>query len=346
MLVEDLPPIFLRVMAFVFGSLWGSFFNVAIYRWPREMSVVSPPSHCPACGAPVPAWRNVPILNYALSRGRAACCGAKLTPRYLLVELLCGVLALALMERLALSTPEAELAPRLVEVALYFVFVGGLVVATFTDLEWMMIPDEVTLPGAALGLATVGQRDGDIEAMAIGAGLGYLVVQVLFVWSYERLTGRRGMGEGDAKLLLFIGAFVGWQGVLFAIAAGSLQGIVVAAVAAPRKPMAPTSSRPTTVPATSTATTRAMRRPRRREGLSDRPDPRPSRRKLGRDAAGARVAPPPPLRSLPRRRRPRGGSSSRTACSMVPRLLRRRLIARNRASTRDGQSRSHSTTST
>ncbi|MCB9634716.1 MAG: prepilin peptidase [Sandaracinus sp.] len=240
MLVEDLPPIFLRVMAFVFGSLWGSFFNVAIYRWPREMSVVSPPSHCPACGAPVPAWRNVPILNYALSRGRAACCGAKLTPRYLLVELLCGVLALALMERLALSTPEAELAPRLIEVALYFVFVGGLVVATFTDLEWMMIPDEVTLPGAALGLATVGQRDGDIEAMAIGAGLGYLVVQVLFVWSYERLTGRRGMGEGDAKLLLFIGAFVGWQGVLFAIAAGSLQGIVVAAVAlATRKPMAP-----------------------------------------------------------------------------------------------------------
>lgn len=240
MLVEDLPPIFLRLVAFVFGALWGSFFNVAIYRWPREMSVVSPPSHCPSCGAPVPAWRNVPILAYALSRGRAACCGAKLTPRYLLVEVLCGVLALALLERLALATPQAELAPRLIETGLYFVFVGGLVVATFTDLEWMMIPDEVTLPGAALGLATVALRDVDAEAMAIGAGLGYLVVQILFVWSYERLLGRRGMGEGDAKLLLFVGAFTGWQGVLFAIAAGSLQGIVMAVLSlATRKPLAP-----------------------------------------------------------------------------------------------------------
>jgi leader peptidase (prepilin peptidase)/N-methyltransferase len=240
MLVDDLPPIVLRVMAFVFGSLWGSFFNVAIYRWPREMSVVSPPSHCPSCGAPVPAWRNVPILAYALSRGRAACCGAKLTPRYLLVEILCGVLALALVERFVLAGPNAELAPRLIEAALYFTFVGGLVVATFTDLEWMMIPDEVTLPGAALGLATVGLRETDVETMAIGAGVGYLVVQVLFVWSYERLIGRRGMGEGDAKLLLFVGAFTGWQGVLFAIAAGSMQGIVVAAISlATRKPLAP-----------------------------------------------------------------------------------------------------------
>ena len=240
MLVDDLPAILLRVMAFLFGSLWGSFFNVAIYRWPREMSVVSPPSHCPSCGAPVPAWRNVPIFAYVLSRGRAACCGAKLTPRYLLVEILCGVLALALVERFVLAGPNAELAPRLIECALYFAFVGGLVVATFTDLEWMMIPDEVTLPGAALGLATVGLRDTDIEAMAIGAGAGYLVVQVLFVWSYERVMGRRGMGEGDAKLLLFIGAFTGWQGVLFAIAAGSMQGIVVAAIAlVTRKPLAP-----------------------------------------------------------------------------------------------------------
>jgi len=156
------------------------------------------------------------------------------------VEILCGVLALALVERFVLAGPNAELALRLIEAALYFTFVGGLVVATFTDLEWMMIPDEVTLPGAALGLATVGLRETDVETMAIGAGVGYLVVQVLFVWSYERLTGRRGMGEGDAKLLLFVGAFTGWQGVLFAIAAGSMQGIVVAAISlATRKPLAP-----------------------------------------------------------------------------------------------------------
>ena len=79
MLVSDLPPGFYRGLALVFGALWGSFFNVAIYRWPRDMSVVSPPSHCPACGAPVPWYRNLPILAYLLQRGRAACCGGRWT---------------------------------------------------------------------------------------------------------------------------------------------------------------------------------------------------------------------------------------------------------------------------
>jgi leader peptidase (prepilin peptidase)/N-methyltransferase len=117
-------------------------------------------------------------------------------------------------------------------VALYWTFVGGLIIATFVDLEWMEIPDEVSLPGAALGLATVGARSGPGPvSAAVGAGVGFLIVQVLFVWVYERLTGRRGMGEGDAKLLLMIGAFLGWEAVLFSLLAGSLQGLIVAGIA-------------------------------------------------------------------------------------------------------------------
>ncbi|MEO0321671.1 MAG: prepilin peptidase [Myxococcota bacterium] len=241
--IADVPAWGLRAFAFVFGALWGSFWNVAIYRWPREMSVVSPPSHCPACGAPVPAWRNLPIVAYLMQRGRAACCAAPMTPRYVAVEVLGGVLCLAVVERFVLSALGTELAllapderllvPRLIEALLYFVFLGGLVVATFVDLEWMIIPDEVSLPGAALGLATLALRPHGIDAVdaALGAGLGYLVVQLLFVYAYEAFTGRRGMGEGDAKLLLFIGAFVGWKGVLFALVAGSMQGLLVAVVA-------------------------------------------------------------------------------------------------------------------
>ena len=72
---------FVRGAAFVFGALWGSFFNVAIYRWPRAMSVVTPPSHCPGCGAPVQWRHNLPIVGYLLLRGKAACCGAKLVTR-------------------------------------------------------------------------------------------------------------------------------------------------------------------------------------------------------------------------------------------------------------------------
>jgi leader peptidase (prepilin peptidase)/N-methyltransferase len=222
----------LRSFAFLFGALWGSFFNVAIYRWPREMSVVTPPSHCPACGAPVPAFRNVPILGYLWLRGRAACCGARMSPRYVVVEALAGVLLLALVERFCLAVePNTELLPALGESLLYFVFVGGLLIATFVDLEHMEIPDEVTLPCAALGLATAGMRaEPGVEAAALGAGGGFLAVQLLFVWGYERLSGRRGMGEGDSKLLLMIGAFLGWRGAVFAIVAGAFQGILATVI--------------------------------------------------------------------------------------------------------------------
>ncbi|MFT5354821.1 MAG: leader peptidase (prepilin peptidase)/N-methyltransferase [Polyangiales bacterium] len=226
MLVTDLPPALLRSLAFVFGALWGSFFNVAIYRWPLGMSVVNPPSHCPSCHTPVPWYRNLPLIAYAMQRGRAACCGTKLTGRYLMVELLGGVLCLALMERFVLQAGPVELLQPLLEALVLFFFVGGLLVATFIDLEHTMIPDEVTLPGAALGLVSVSFRDVDAMDMAIGAGAGYLIIQITFVWGYERLFGRRGMGEGDSKLLLMIGAFCGWKGIVFALLGGCIQGIV------------------------------------------------------------------------------------------------------------------------
>lgn len=228
----DVPALWVRTTAFVFGALWGSFFNVAIYRWPRGMSVVKPPSHCPHCGARVRVRDNVPIFGYLLLRGRARCCGAKLTARYAWVELLSAVLCVAVAERFFVRPEDAPLGSALLQTSLYFAFVGGLLIATFVDLEWMEIPDEVSLPGAALGLATVGLREGPgAVGAAVGAGLGFLIVQVLFVWSYELLTGRRGMGEGDAKLLMMIGAFLGWEAVLFALLAGSFQGLLVAGVA-------------------------------------------------------------------------------------------------------------------
>jgi len=233
LLASDIPAWLVRCSALVFGALWGSFFNVAIHRWPRGMSVVRPPSHCPACGAQVRWYLNVPILGYLLLRGRARCCGAPLTSRYVWVELLSGVLCLAIAEQFVVRAREdASLSSATLEALLYFAFAGGLVVATFVDLEWMEIPDEVSLPGAALGLATVGLRaaPGPLSA-AIGAGVGFLIVQVLFVWAYELLTGRRGMGEGDAKLLLMIGAFLGWEAILFSLVAGSFQGLIAAGLA-------------------------------------------------------------------------------------------------------------------
>ena len=233
LIVSDLPVWMLRAAAFVFGALWGSFFNVAIYRWPREMSVVTPPSHCPQCKTDIPAHRNIPILGWFLLRGKTACCGKKLSARYMLVELVTAVLCVAVVERYIIGqSPSASLSETAVTSLLFFFFVGGQLVATFVDLEWMEIPDEVSIGGAALGLATVGLRQPGPDAVevALGAGGAFLLVQILLVWSWERLTGRRGMGEGDSKFLMFIGAFLGWKGALFALVGGAFQGMIFALV--------------------------------------------------------------------------------------------------------------------
>ena len=233
MLASDVARWFVWLMAFAWGAAWGSFFNVAIYRWPRGMSVVTPPSHCPSCGAPIRVWNNVPLFGWLFLRGKASCCGASISPRYPLVELLAAVLCVAVAELWVVrAEPGALLLHATIETLLYFIFAGGLLIATFVDLEWMEIPDEVTLPCAAIGLLSAPFRaEPGVWSAAVGAGAGYLCVQLIFVWGYERVAGRRGMGEGDSKLLLMIGAFLGWRGALFSVVAGSLQGLVFAAFA-------------------------------------------------------------------------------------------------------------------
>lgn len=233
LIVADLPSWLVSLIAFFFGICWGSFFNVAIYRWPLGLSVVTPPSHCPSCQARIPPWLNLPIFGYLSLRGRTACCGTPLSPRYPIVEALGGVLCIAVCQHVFASlSPATPAWHAWLLSACYFTFAGGLLIATFVDLEHMEIPDEVSLPGTALGLITASFRDPPgVADAALGAGGGFLFVQVLFVWCYELITGRRGMGEGDSKLLMMIGAFLGWQGAAFALVAGALQGLVVALIA-------------------------------------------------------------------------------------------------------------------
>ncbi len=222
------PPTFLRVFAALFGLLWGSFLNVVIHRVPRGMSVVRPPSHCPACEAPVRAWQNVPVLGYVFLRGRSACCGARLSPRYPIVELIGGVLSVAILELLVLPLPQADTSAARAGV-LYLSSLAlalGLVATAFIDLEHMVVlPDRANLVGGVLGVATASLRGFTWVDGLLGAAVGFGVVFAIDR-AYRLVRGRTGMASGDAVLLAVVGAWFGWQGALFGLMAGAIQGVV------------------------------------------------------------------------------------------------------------------------
>jgi leader peptidase (prepilin peptidase)/N-methyltransferase len=223
--LADLPIAFLRAMALFFGLIWGSFLNVVIYRVPRDMSVSRPASHCPACGTPIAWYRNLPVLSWLFMRGRAACCGVKISARYPLVELIGGLLSLAVLERLVL--PMGPGTPLLHVAAIYlahFALVLALIAAAFIDLEFMIVPDTITFGGTILGLATFSLRGMDIVDAALGALVGFVMVWLPFVVIYPRLRGRVGMGLGDAKLLMLAGAWLGWSGTVMVLGLGAVQG--------------------------------------------------------------------------------------------------------------------------
>jgi leader peptidase (prepilin peptidase)/N-methyltransferase len=227
--LADFPPAFLLVTAVALGLVFGSFLNVVIYRLPRGENLAFPASHCPGCGKPIAVRDNVPILSFLLLRGRARCCGVKISPRYPIVELIGGLLALAITRTLVLELPLDTPAWKLPLVFFAYLALGlGLVAAAFIDLEHMYLPDEITLGGSVLGIASVPLRPGAtfVESLAGGA-VGFVLIWLPFVLLYQKLRGRPGMGLGDAKLVMLAGAWFGWFGAVFALLAGAVQATIV-----------------------------------------------------------------------------------------------------------------------
>jgi len=222
----DVPPGFLRVYAVLLGLVAGSFANVVIYRAPRGLSIVRPASRCPECGVPIPVRYNIPVVSYLWLRGKARCCGARISPRYAVVELLGGLLSLAIVEAIILRLPhDTSLARAAAVFTADFFLAIGLLIATFIDLEHMYVPDLVSIGGAVLGLLTFSLRPGVTFTGAVaGAAGGFLVVWLPFDVLYRKVRGRTGMALGDAKLLMLAGAWFGWLGAAFALLAGAVQG--------------------------------------------------------------------------------------------------------------------------
>jgi leader peptidase (prepilin peptidase) / N-methyltransferase len=207
------------------GLVFGSFLNVVIHRLPRGENLAFPASHCTACGTPIRAFDNLPVLGWLLLAGRARCCKAPISPRYPLVELLGGLLGGALIQVAVLTLPvDTPLWQGLLLFAVELALGLGLIAAAFIDLSHMYLPDPLTLGGAAIGVASVPLRPGaTFQEALIGAVVGFLIVWLPFDFLHRLLRGKPGMGLGDAKLTLLAGAWFGWQGALFTLLAGAFQ---------------------------------------------------------------------------------------------------------------------------
>jgi leader peptidase (prepilin peptidase) / N-methyltransferase len=227
--LAELPVSFLLAFAIALGLLFGSFLNVVIHRLPRGENIAYPGSHCPGCGKPIAPRDNVPVLSWLVLRGRARCCGTRISVRYPLVEAIGGLLAWAIMTNLVLDLPpETSLGSAAASFALYLTLGLGLVAAAFIDLDHMLLPDEITLGGAVLGIISVPLRpDATFLDSLFGAAVGFTMIWLPFIWLYERLRGRPGMGLGDAKLVMLAGAWFGWGGAVFSLLAGAVQATAV-----------------------------------------------------------------------------------------------------------------------
>ncbi len=206
-----------NVLAFVLGTIVGSFLNVVIYRLPKGKSIVSPPSGCPACGAHIKPWHNIPILSYVLLRGKCAYCGARISPRYPLVELITGIFCLATFRIYGLHPA----------FFVEFIFICLLIAITFIDIDTMTIPDILSLPGipfAFLGSVLTGMLTwkASLIGLLVGGGSFWLISLV-----YYLIRGKEGLGGGDVKLMAMIGAYTAWPGVLFTVLFASLAGCIV-----------------------------------------------------------------------------------------------------------------------
>jgi leader peptidase (prepilin peptidase)/N-methyltransferase len=201
-------------MGFIFGLVIGSFLNVCIHRLPASQSIVHPRSRCPQCGHLIRVYDNIPVLSYLLLRGRCRDCGARISLRYPVVELLSGAFAAMALARFGLGW----------QALLMYALIAAFLVITFIDLDHRIIPDVITLPGIPIGLAASfgpGMISPLESLLGILAGGGSLF---LVAWGYQLVTQREGMGGGDIKLLAMIGAFIGWKGVLLTIFIASLTG--------------------------------------------------------------------------------------------------------------------------
>lgn len=229
-----------NVFAFALGACIASFLNVVIWRVPRGESIVSPPSHCPKCNALIKWYQNIPILSWLALRGKCANCKAPISPRYILIETLGGVLFLGAFVKLNPVEPFFW-TPMLLMLLVAWIWISLMIVGSFIDFDLKLLPDFVTVGGMILGL---------VAALVKSLLAGLLVESVSWkclaplIWSVAGLVfgfgllwlvrflgskafKREAMGMGDVFLMGAVGAMCGPVGVLVTLILSSVFGSVV-----------------------------------------------------------------------------------------------------------------------
>ncbi|HEX3353677.1 MAG TPA: prepilin peptidase [Terriglobales bacterium] len=228
----------LAAAIFVLGLAFGSFLNVCIYRLPRDLSVVRPRSACPGCDSPIRSYDNIPVLSWLILRGRCRYCKTRISPRYLLVELLTGAIFLACYAHFGASLATLK----------YCAFGFLLLGLIFTDAETQLLPDKLTLPGLALGLIfsllvpvndLASQLLPGVVSLPVSSELSWHLLSLVdsmlgglvgasFIYGagaiYLRARGVEGMGFGDVKLMAMVGAFLGTKLTIFTLFTASIAG--------------------------------------------------------------------------------------------------------------------------
>ena len=205
---------------FIFGAIIGSFLNVCIYRLPKRESIISPSSQCIHCGEPIKFYDNIPIVSYVLLGGKCRHCKKHISVRYPVVEGLSGLLCLALYIKYGLT----------LEFLLFFFFGASLLIITFIDIDYQLIPDIISIPGLFFGIGAsflIQQMSWVESLVGILVGGGFLFIVAI---GYKWLTGRDGMGGGDIKLLAMAGAWLGWKAVPFILFSSSLIGAFIGGI--------------------------------------------------------------------------------------------------------------------
>ena len=182
------------MVSLLLGLVLGSFLNVVIYRLPRSESLVRPGSRCPRCGTPIRWYDNIPVLSWLLLRGRCRACDVRIPIRYPLVEAITGIAFALAFWRFGLDWP----------LLVAWAFIAAMVAVAFIDYDHMIIPNKIVLPGAVIGLmASVAihpQRWWVYVAGSLGAAAFMFLLAMLWPG---------GMGPGDIKMALFMGAVLG-----------------------------------------------------------------------------------------------------------------------------------------